>query len=170
MTQYRHLYWDSSGQDLRMFADAGGTSGTTLEVLSYYIRKRYAYLLDTGGTTIPGSVGTTQPDSSWYGIGGASNTHRIMGQHTEPNDNIPWDDPTRDALAHRSSVSGCWSSRNSLEVTSEPVGNRPINQVAEEIKKKGGKTLAISADLSDDTMATGIVDQATSEFGCLDFV
>lgn len=45
-----------------------------------------------------------------------------------------------------------------------------INQVAEEIKQKGGKTLAISADLKDDTMATGIVDQATSEFGCLDFV
>ena len=45
-----------------------------------------------------------------------------------------------------------------------------INQVAEEFKKKGAKTLAISADLRDDTMTTGIVDQATSEFGCLDFV
>ena len=45
-----------------------------------------------------------------------------------------------------------------------------INQVAEEIKKKGGKTLAISADLRDDTIATGIVDQATSEFEYLDFV
>ena len=45
-----------------------------------------------------------------------------------------------------------------------------INQVAEEIKKKGGKTLAIAADLQDDTMATGIVNQTTSEFGCLDFV
>ncbi len=96
MTQYRHLYWDSGGQDLRMFADGGGASGTTLEVLSYYLRKRYAYLLDTGGTTIPGSVGMTQPDSTWYGIGGAYNTHRIMGQHTEPNDNIPIDDPTRE--------------------------------------------------------------------------
>ena len=99
MTQYRHLYWDSSGQDLRMFADAGGTSGTTLEVLSYYIRKRYAYLLDTGGTNIPGSVGKTQPDSQWVSIGGAYNTHRIMGQHTEPNDNIPWNDPTREPYA-----------------------------------------------------------------------
>ena len=102
MTQYRHLYWDSGGQDLRMFADGGGASGTTLEVLSYYLRKRYAYLLDTGGTTIPGTMGNdggkTQPDSTWYQIGGATNTHRIMGQHTEPNDNIPLDDPTYDAL------------------------------------------------------------------------
>ena len=34
-----------------------------------------------------------------------------------------------------------------------------LNQVAEEIKKKGGKTLAISADLRDDTIATGRADQ-----------
>jgi hypothetical protein len=79
-----------------MFADEGGTSGTTLEVLSYYLRKRYAYLLDTGGTTIPGSVGMTQPDSTWYGIGGATNTHRVMGQNWEYDDNIPVNDPTWD--------------------------------------------------------------------------
>ena len=96
MTQYRHLYWDSGNKDLRMFSDGGGTSGTTLEVISYFLRKRYAYLLDTGGTNIPGSVGKTQPDGQWSLIGGAYNTHRIIGINTEPDDNIPWDDPTRD--------------------------------------------------------------------------
>ena len=80
-----------------MFSDQGGTSGTTLEVISYFLRKRYSYLLDTGGTNVPGSVGTTQPDSQWVSIGGAYNTHREIRSHTEPNDNIPIDDPTRDA-------------------------------------------------------------------------
>ena len=96
MTQHRHLYWDSGNKDLRMFADEGGTSGTTLEVISYFLRKRYAYLLDTGGTDIPGSVGKTQPDGQWSLIGGAVNTHRVMGQNWEYDDNIPVNDPTWD--------------------------------------------------------------------------
>ncbi len=92
MTQHRHLYWDSGNKDLRMFSDGGGTSGTTLEVISYFLRKRYAYLLDTGGLDIPGTLGTTgqhQPDAQWVFIGGAYNTHRQMGQHTEADDNLP---------------------------------------------------------------------------------
>jgi len=60
--------------------------------------------------------------------------------------------------------------RKGAAVTIVDRDEQAINQVAEEIKKKGGKTLAIAADLQDDTMATGIVNQTTSEFGCLDFV
>jgi hypothetical protein len=82
-----------------MLSDDTGTAGTTLEVISYFLRKRYAYLLDTGGTNIPGSVGKTQPDSQWVPIGVANNTYRIIGQNTEPNDNIPIDDPTREPYA-----------------------------------------------------------------------
>ena len=54
MTQYRHLYWDSGNSDLRMYSDS------QLEVLSYFLRKRYAALLDAG-TDYPGEVKTSQP-------------------------------------------------------------------------------------------------------------
>jgi len=57
MTQYRHLYWDSGNADLRMFSDS------ELEVLSYFLRKRYAALLDSTNTT-PGHVGLSQPNGA----------------------------------------------------------------------------------------------------------
>ena len=82
MTQYRHLYWDSGNKDLRMFSD------TNLEVLSYYLRKRYAALLDSVDTT-PGWTGMTQPDGTSAGIGSANNGVRSSGSHTETDDNTP---------------------------------------------------------------------------------
>ena len=82
MTQYRHLYWDSGNKDLRHFSD------TELEVLSYYLRKRYAYLLNSVDTT-PGWTGMTQPDGTSAGIGSANNGVRSSGSHTETDDNTP---------------------------------------------------------------------------------
>ena len=83
MTQYRHLYWDSGNKDLRQFSD------TELEVLSYYLRKRYATLLNTVDTT-PGWTGTTQPGGAGSaGIGSANNGVRSSGSVTETDDNTP---------------------------------------------------------------------------------
>ena len=81
MTQYRHLYWDSGNADLRMFSDS------ELEVLSYFLRKRYAALLDSTNTT-PGHVGLSQPNGADdVTIGTAINGVRAQGSHTEPDDN-----------------------------------------------------------------------------------
>ena len=83
MTQYRHLYWDSGNADLRMFSDS------ELEVLSYFLRKRYAALLDSTNTT-PGHVGLSQPNGADdVTIGTAINGVRAQGSHTEPDDNSP---------------------------------------------------------------------------------
>lgn len=82
MTQYRHLYWDSGNKDLRMF------NATDIETLSYYLRKRYADLLNTVNTT-PGVVGYTQPSSDHVWIGAAPERHRTQGSHTETDDNTP---------------------------------------------------------------------------------
>ena len=82
MTQYRHLYWDSGNSDLRMFSD------TDLEVLSYFLRKRYAALLD-GASSTPGWVGTAQANGDYISIGTANNGVRAQGSHTEPDDNLP---------------------------------------------------------------------------------
>jgi hypothetical protein len=82
MTQYRHLYWNSGNKDLRQFSD------TELEVLSYFLRKRYAYLLNTVDTT-PGWTGMTQPDATSAGLGSANNGVRSSGSHTETDDNTP---------------------------------------------------------------------------------
>jgi len=85
MTQYRHLYWDSGNKDLRMFSDEGGSAGTTLEVLSYFLRKRYAALLDSG-IDYPGEV-KTSGTSPFVTIGTAQNWYRDPGSTTEPDDN-----------------------------------------------------------------------------------
>ena len=82
MTQYRHLYWDSGNSDLRMISD------TDLEVLSYFLRKRYAALLD-GASSTPGWVGTAQANGDYISIGTANNGVRAQGSHTEPDDNLP---------------------------------------------------------------------------------
>ena len=85
MTQYRHLYWDSGNSDLRMFTDAN------LEVLSYFLRKRYAELLNTV-TTTPGYVsneGQGQIDGTFASIGSATDGHRTQGSTTETDDNTP---------------------------------------------------------------------------------
>ena len=85
MTQYRHLYWDSGNSDLRMFTDAN------LEVLSYFLRKRYAELLNTV-TTTPGYVsneGQGQIDGTFASIGSATDGHRTQGSTTEADDNTP---------------------------------------------------------------------------------
>ena len=85
MTQYRHLYWDSGNKDLRMFTDAN------LEVLSYFLRKRYAELLNTVNTT-PGYMansGEGQIDSTFSSIGTAKNHIRSSGSTTETDDNTP---------------------------------------------------------------------------------
>ena len=79
MTQYRHLYWDSGNSDLRMYSDS------QLEVLSYFLRKRYAALLDAG-TDYPGEVKTSQP-TNFVSIGTATNGYRNQGSLTEPDDN-----------------------------------------------------------------------------------
>ena len=79
MTQYRHLYWASGTSDLRMFSD------TNLEVLSYFLRKRYAALLD-GGTDYAGEV-KTSGTSPFISIGTADNGYRSQGSMTEPDDN-----------------------------------------------------------------------------------
>ena len=91
MTQYRHLYWDAINKDLRMFQDEGGGAGTTLEVLSYFLRKRYAVLLNTVNTT-PGYVSNTgegQIDSTFNSIGTALDRVRTQGTDTEADDNVP---------------------------------------------------------------------------------
>jgi len=85
MTQYRHLYWDSGNKDLRQFKDAD------LEVLSYFLRKRYAELLNTV-TTTPGYVsneGQGQIDGTFASIGTATDGHRTQGSTTEADDNLP---------------------------------------------------------------------------------
>ena len=87
MTQYRHLYWDSGNSDLRMYTDV------QLETLSYYLRKRYADLLNTVNTT-PGVVGYTQPTADHILIGGAPERHRTQGVRTKTDDNLPTTDDT----------------------------------------------------------------------------
>jgi len=85
MTQYRHLYWDSGNKDLRQFSD------TELEVLSYFLRKRYAELLNSV-TTTPGYVsneGQGQIDGTFSSIGTASDGHRYDYSTTEPDDDVP---------------------------------------------------------------------------------
>ena len=83
MTQYRHLYWDSGNKDLRMYQNAH------IDTLSYFLRKRYADLLNTTDTT-PGWVGKTQPGGAGSaGIGSANNGVRSSGSHTETDDNTP---------------------------------------------------------------------------------
>jgi hypothetical protein len=78
MTQYRHLYWDAVNKDLRQYSD------TELEILSYFLRKRYAALLDAG-TGYPGEV-KTSGSSPFVSIGTATNGYRISGSMTEPDD------------------------------------------------------------------------------------
>ena len=85
MTQYRHLYWDSGNKDLRQFSDS------ELEILSYFLRKRYADLLNTVNTT-PGYVanaGEGQIDSTFSTLGTATNGVRSAGSITEPDDDTP---------------------------------------------------------------------------------
>ena len=85
MTQYRHLYWDSGNKDLRQFSDS------ELEILSYFLRKRYADLLNTVNTT-PGYVansGEGQIDSTFGTLGTAINGVRSAGSITEPDDDTP---------------------------------------------------------------------------------
>ncbi len=85
MTVQRHLYWDSGNKDLRMFTD------TNLEVLSYFLRKRYATLLNTVNTT-PGYMansGEGQIDSTFSSIGVANNHLRAQGSLNETDDNTP---------------------------------------------------------------------------------
>ena len=78
MTVQRPLYWDTGNKDLRQFTDAN------LDVLRYYLRKRYAALLDSGAD-YAGEVKTSQP-THFISIGTADNTHRLQGTGTEPDD------------------------------------------------------------------------------------
>jgi hypothetical protein len=74
-----------------MFQDEGGGAGTTLEVLSYFLRKRYAVLLNTVNTT-PGYVANTGEgaiDGTFSSIGTATDRIRTQGSNTEPDDNTP---------------------------------------------------------------------------------
>ena len=76
-----------------MFADSGGAN--PLDVLSYYLRKRYAALLDSDNTT-PGWVGTTQPNNTDANIGSYTNTWRTMQYVTATDDNVPNSPPEPD--------------------------------------------------------------------------
>lgn len=78
MTQHRPLFWSSP--DLRQMSDAD------LDVVSYYIRKRYANYLNTVSTT-EGIVTTSQANSLWVSIGTATNSYRTSGSLTNPDDN-----------------------------------------------------------------------------------
>ena len=80
MTQHRPIFWSSP--DLRQMSDAD------LDVMSYYIRKRYANYLNTVSTT-EGIVSTSQANSQWVSIGTASNSYRNAGSTTNPDDNDP---------------------------------------------------------------------------------
>ena len=81
MTVHRPLYW-TSGSDLRQMADAD------LDVVSYYIRKRYAWYLDNNAN-IPGDVSNAQANSDWQSLGSITNTIRAEGfeYNTDDNDN-----------------------------------------------------------------------------------
>ena len=87
MTQYRHLYWDSGTGDLQMY------DATQMETLSYYLRKRYADLLNTVADT-EGNVRQSNPDSEYVFMGGAPERHRTQGVRTKTDDDLPTTDDT----------------------------------------------------------------------------
>ena len=87
MTQYRHLYWDSGTGDLQMY------DATQIETLSYYLRKRYADLLNTVADT-EGNVRQSNPDSEYVFMGGAPERHRSQGVRTKTDDDLPTTDDT----------------------------------------------------------------------------
>jgi len=82
MTQYRHLYWDSGTGDLQMY------DATQIETLSYYLRKRYADLLNTVADT-EGNVRDSNPNSEYVFMGGAPERHRTQGVRTQADDLLP---------------------------------------------------------------------------------
>jgi hypothetical protein len=78
MAVQRPLYWDTGNKDLRQYTDAN------LIVLSYFLRKRYAALLDAG-SDYAGEVKVSQP-THFISIGTATNKYRTQGSGTEPDD------------------------------------------------------------------------------------
>jgi hypothetical protein len=61
---------------------------TQIETLSYYLRKRYADLLNTVADT-EGNVRQSNPNSEYVFMGGAPERHRTQGVRTQADDLLP---------------------------------------------------------------------------------
>jgi len=106
MTVHRPLYW-TSGSDLRQMADAD------LDVVSYYIRKRYAWYLDNNAN-IPGDVRNAQSNVDWQSIGSITNTVRSSGTATNTDDNDPSGPDDED-------FSGSWGSTDTTSSSTSSI-------------------------------------------------